>query len=386
MAYLVLNRHVFLFAAEDGYVAYDSSADRLHQFNPLASLIVELCDGSRTSDDIIELVQPFVPTESAPEIAAWIGQAMDAGVLVEAAPGQANEPSVKELTNLAHRMNDTGRHQVAYLAWKRATELSPEDADAWYWLGDTAYWLGRLEEARAAYTKYLTRHPEDAELQQLVIGLGKGAPPSRAPNDCIEQIYRRMSSDYDTLMRERLDYQAPERLRDAIESVTGNRGGMTILDLGCGSGLSGSSLKDKASLLVGIDLSPEMIDLARKRGIYDRLEVAEITDWLARHQARFDLIVICECLVYFGDLRDVVAAAAQRLHPGCVLALTVERGGQYPFSLTHSGRYAHHFDHVREAARAAGLSPAYLEEGFLRKEYGAPVTGLYAVLTKDAVS
>ena len=385
MAYLVLNPDVFLFPAETGYMAYDPVGDRLHQLNPLASLIVELCDGSRTSEDIFELVQTFMPAESGPEIAAWIGQAMEAGLLLQSGSAcvRAGEPSVEDLTNLAHRMNNTGRHQVAYLAWKQVTEVTPEDADAWYWLGDTAYWLGRLDEARAAYSKYLTQHPEDAELQQLVIALGKGAPPARAPNDCIEQIYRRMSPDYDALMRERLDYQAPERLRDAIVSVIGDRGGLAILDLGCGSGLSGACLKDKASLLAGVDLSPEMVELARKREIYDRLDVAEITDWLTRNDACFDLIVICECLVYFGDLREVVAAAARRLGAGGVLALTVERGDRYPFHLTNSGRYAHHIDHVREAAAAAGLIPAYLEEGFLRKEYGVPVTGLYAVLTKN---
>ena len=36
-----------------------------------------------------------------------------------------------------------------------------------------------------------------------------------------------------------------------------------------------------------------------------------------------------------------------------------------------------------EAAAAAGLTVASLEEAFLRMEYGSPVTGLYAVLKKN---
>jgi predicted TPR repeat methyltransferase len=60
----------------------------------------------------------------------------------------------------------------------------------------------------------------------------------------------------------------------------------------------------------------------------------------------------------------------------------MERGERFPFQLTDTGRYAHHPDHVREAAAAAGLTVAYLDEAFLRMEYGVPVTGLFAVLKK----
>ena len=45
-------------------------------------------------------------------------------------------------------------------------------------------------------------------------------------------------------------------------------------------------IKPRAAELVGVDLSPEMIELARARNIYDRLEVAEITAWLDQGDAR----------------------------------------------------------------------------------------------------
>jgi predicted TPR repeat methyltransferase len=125
-----------------------------------------------------------------------------------------------------------------------------------------------------------------------------------------------------------------------------------------------------------------MIELARARGIYDQLEVAEITEWLDRTQAQFDLIAACDCLVYFGDLQAVAAPAARRLNPGGCFAFTTERGERYPFHLSDSGRYTHHPDHVREVAVRSGLIVARLEEGFLRTEAGAEVTGLLALLKK----
>jgi predicted TPR repeat methyltransferase len=59
----------------------------------------------------------------------------------------------------------------------------------------------------------------------------------------------------------------------------------------------------------------------------------------------------------------------------------MERGSRYPFTLTDTGRYQHHPDHVRDAAAEARMTIARLDEAFLRLEYGTPVTAIYAVLT-----
>jgi predicted TPR repeat methyltransferase len=135
--------------------------------------------------------------------------------------------------------------------------------------------------------------------------------------------------------------------------------------------------------MIGIDLSPDMVELAKKRAVYDGLEVAEITEWLNQSKEKFDLISCCDCLIYFGDLAKITRAVAERLKPGGVFALTTEAGPIYPFRITDTGRYEHHPDHIRDVAAAAGLSLAHLQQAFLRFEYGAEVTANYAVLKND---
>jgi predicted TPR repeat methyltransferase len=108
--------------------------------------------------------------------------------------------------------------------------------------------------------------------------------------------------------------------------------------------------------------------------------VAEITAWLESSAQQFDLITSCDCLIYFGSLDRIVAAAARCLKPNGVLAFSLERGNVFPFRLTDTGRYEHHPDHVREVAAAAGLSVAGMSEAFLRYEYTVEVMGLYAAL------
>lgn len=380
----VVNPAAGLTPVEGGYLAYDSATGRLHELNAMGALIAELCDGSRSVKEIRALAGPLLPKGRIAEIDGWIDAGIEAGLLIwgDGATARPRELAVGELIELAQHLRDNGKIECAFLCTKRVTELTPDDPNAWYALGWAAKAIGRREEAGNAYAKYLELGADDAPVRHMLKALRDETPPPRASDECILQLFRDFSSNYDTKMRDNLSYQAPERLQDLIRAEIGDAAGLEILDIGCGTGLAGVALKERAALLAGVDLSPEMIEQARARGIYDRLEVAEITQWLDRTQAQFDLIVACDCLVYFGDLLAVAAPAARRLRHGGWFAFTTERGDRYPFHLTDSGRYAHHPGHVREVAANAGLTVARLEDGFLRTEAGVEVTGLLALLRK----
>jgi predicted TPR repeat methyltransferase len=385
MAKPIVNPAAGLSSVEGGYLAYDAAAGRVHELNAMGALIAELCDGSRSVEEIRALAGPLMPEGRSAEVDDWIGAGIDAGLLVwgDGATVRPHELSAGELTELAKHLRNNGMIESAFLCTKRVTQLTPDDPDAWYALGWAAKATGRRDEAGDAYAKYLDFGVDDAPVRHMLTALKDETPPPRASNDCILQLFREFSSNYDSRMRDNLSYQAPELLQDLIRSEIGDAAGLEILDIGCGTGLAGAALKDRAARLAGVDLSPEMIELARARGIYDRLEVAEITEWLDRTQAQFDLIVACDCLVYFGDLQAVAAPAARRLKHGGWFAFTTERGEMYPFHLTDSGRYAHHPNHIREVAAIAGLTVVRLEDGFLRTEAGVEVTGLLALLRKS---
>src|ERR1700688_207268 len=381
-----LNPAVRLSPVENGYLAYDTAADRLHELNPVAALIVELCDGSRTIEEIRELVKPVLPQGAREEeIDHWINEEMQAGLFTQSNGDSAarQELSSEELTKLAKRLRERGKIQTAYLCQHRETQLIPNDSNSWSELGELAHILGRRDQTRAAYERYLELEPDDAETRLLLVALRDEPPPPRAPDECIQQLYQRFSSFYEFNVCEELSYEGPQRLYELIKAVLGDRQGLVAVDLGCGSGLAGSQMRSLAARMTGVDLSPEMVELARARNIYDQLEVAEITRWLAGNKDHFDLVVACDCLIYFGDLRQVVIPSAKKLERDSVLAFTVERGDQYPFRLTDSGRYTHHAQHIREVAAEAGLHVARLEEAFLRMEYGAEVTGLFVVLKNE---
>ena len=384
MANPTVNPVILLSPVEGGYVAYDPAGDNLHQLNPVAALIAELCDGTKSVEEISALVSPLAPDREPSAIARWIDEGMKAGLLVweGSKPAARRELSAAELSTLTKRLRQAGKVQPAYLCGKRTVELAPEDWNAWYDLGEIAQCVGKRDEARDAYQKYFDAHPEDGEIEHLLTALRDDRPPPRASDRAIQHIYKNFAESYESRMCDDLKYAGPERLQDGIKAVIGDKSGLTMLDLGCGSGLMGVNTKWRAAELTGVDLSPEMIELARARNIYDRLEVAEITGWLDQGNTPFDLIVCSDCLIYFGDLGQIVKSAERRLKPGSVFAFSMECGRQFPFHLTDTGRYSHHPDHVREVAAQAGLEVMQLNEAFLRYEYGEEVMGLYAILRK----
>ena len=377
-----INPSVLLSPVEDGYIAYNPVLDRLHQLNPVAALLLELSDGSRSVDEIRALAGPLVEDGKQSEIDRWVEDGLKVGLLVEEGGEGADvkELTTPELIKLARRMKDYGQVQPAYLCVRKAVQLTPDDVDAWYEMGEIGLCVGKREEARAAYQKYLDACPDDGEIEHLLIALRDEVIPPRASDRAIQHIYKNFAASYESRMREDLKYVGPERMEDGLRAVMGERTGLTVLDLGCGSGLAGVMVKPRAADLTGVDLSPEMIELSRARNIYDRLEVAEITQWLDQGNSLFDLVMSCDCLIYFGDLSVIVAAARRRLKPGGFFAMSMERGDKAPFFLTDTGRYTHHPDHVRDVASRSGLEVAYINESFLRMEYGEDVIGLYAVL------
>jgi predicted TPR repeat methyltransferase len=380
----VINPDVGLSPVESGYLAYDSVRDQLHELNAMGALIAELCDGSRSVEEIRALAGPLMPEGRSAEIDGWIDAGIEAGLLIwgDGATVRPRELNAEELTGLANKLRGNGFTENTFLCLKRVTELTSENSDAWHALGFAAQAVGRRDEARDAFANYLEARPEDASIRHILTALKDEAPPPRASDECILQIFNDFSSHYDTKMRDNLSYQAPERIQELIRAEIGDAGGLEILDIGCGTGLSGVGLKERAASLVGIDLSPEMIEVAREREIYDQLEIAEITEWLDQTEGQFDLIVACDCLVYFGDPQPVAGAVAKRLKLGGYFAFTTERGEKYPFHLADSGRYTHHPEHVREVAAKAGLVVVRLDKGFLRTERGVEVTGLLALLRK----
>ena len=388
MANLTLNPNVLLSPVEGGYIALDVVDEYLHQLNPVAALLIELCDGSRSVKELQSMVQPHVQKEVIDSIPAWLKKAECSKLLVKDSPDanqvRAQDFGDEQLVELADRFRDEGKIQAAFICQDLATQLAPERANYWRHLGELSHIVGRRETARDSYQQYLRLQPDDAEIRHLLVSLTDDPTPARVPDECIKHLYERFSVYYESNMCEELSYQGPQRLMEVIRHQIGDRRELSVLDLGCGTGLAGEVLRPFASRMVGVDLSEEMLSRARKRNIYDELAQGEITAWLNQSDWTFDLIVACDTFIYFGDLQQTIGPSKQRLNPGGSIAFSVEQSSTPPYQLTDSGRYKHHIEHIRETAAKNRMQFACHREAFLRMEYGEEVHAHYVCLAHQS--
>lgn len=156
--------------------------------------------------------------------------------------------------------------------------------------------------------------------------------------------------------------------------------GARVLDLGCGGGLLSEALARAGASVLGIDLSPELIDIARLHLLERRqageslaveYRVADVEALAGAVPGSFDAITCMEMLEHVPDPRRVLAASARLLKPGGRLFLsTLNRtpaafalaivGAEYLAGLLPRGTHDYR-QFIRPAELAAGLREAGLE-------------------------
>jgi predicted TPR repeat methyltransferase len=335
-------------------------------------------------------------------------------------PGHANAYS-----NLGIALRATGHPSESEAAYRAAIRLNPEHIDAYTNLGILLNGLKRTEEAAQCYSKVITLRPTHREARRLLAlahcTLGETAEavkifedwlaeepgdpvarhmlaactgrdvPSRASSHFVERTFDGFAASFESKL-EKLSYRAPALVAAALQhaGLEASKGGLQVLDVGCGTGLGGLLIAPYARRLVGVDLSEPMLARAREKQIYDELIKADLTEYLRETREPFDLIVAVDTLVYFGTLDTVVTAAAGALHPNGLFVFTLERatGGQredLDYHLETHGRYSHAEGYVRRLLDLSGLQPE-ITHADLRMEAGLPVAGLVVAAKKRTIS
>lgn len=225
-------------------------------------------------------------------------------------------------------------------------------------------------------------HQLDDPPAELVVQAQGIKQAQRSDPGYVRHLFDQFSADYDARMITQLSYAGPQVLLDLASMVMPGRDDLSILDLGCGTGLAGAAFRPFAARLDGVDLSPAMIEKARARQIYDHLWVADLETALAQAGESYDLILAADTVVYLGDLRAVFEGVQKRLKPDGYFLFTTEMKVGEGFELGPKRRWRHSDAYLRATADAAGLSVAGLVAAVPRHEANQPVEGFAVALTR----
>jgi magnesium-protoporphyrin O-methyltransferase len=161
-----------------------------------------------------------------------------------------------------------------------------------------------------------------------------GTPTYGATRDRVEEYFDRTA----TKTWERLTSDAPvsgirqtvregrDRMRAIMlsrlpEDLTGRR----VLDAGCGTGAMTEELATRGAEVVAIDISPQLVDIARRRipeALHERINFTA-GDMLSDGLGRFDHVMAMDSMIYYEapDLGRAIAHLADRVSTSIVFTV-----------------------------------------------------------------
>ncbi len=322
--------------------------------------------------------------------AARLALGQPAPALNDARAALAADPANREaMSHEATALAELGHVAEALPAFRRLASLEPEHPGVWMAIGNLLMEQKNTAAAAQAFQTALDigADPDLASFHLAAVRQAADAPPA-PPRAYVESLFDRYAADFDEHLGQ-LGYDAPGRLVDGLPS---NHDGQPrrfgrALDLGCGTGLCAPLLRRRVDRLVGVDLSAQMLDRARGLGLYDRLDQADIAEWLAGCDERFDLVVAADVFIYVGALDAVFAGVARVLDAGCVFAFSIESPhadlhAAAGYVLRPSKRYAHTLAYVRALSQHHDMRVTASHAGTLRREHEGVIEGAYVFVTR----
>ena len=185
------------------------------------------------------------------------------------------------------------------------------------------------------------------------------------------ELYRDWATTYDIHLQSGLHYRAPQRIAEILAEVLEDRSCL-ILDVGCGTGLVAEYLAQHGfNACDGLDFSPEMLEVAEQKRIYQSLIEADLEKPLKIAEASYDAAICCGTFTHGHVGPQALTEICRLLKPGTPLACTIhnhlwEEAG---FSLEIEGL---------EGCGIATLESVTEEPYF----DGAPADGKYCVLRR----
>lgn len=161
------------------------------------------------------------------------------------------------------------------------------------------------------------------------------------------------------------------------------------IDVGCGGGLLSEAMAQAGARVVGVDLSPELLEVAKLHalgaeltGVEYQLQSAE--EMAKTHAEQFDLVTCMEMLEHVPDPESVLDACVKLLKPGGLLVLsTLNRtpkafalgivAAEYVFNLVPKGTHSYQ-KFLKPAEIARVLRARGMEITALKGMQYAPLT------------
>lgn len=144
----------------------------------------------------------------------------------------------------------------------------------------------------------------------------------RSPAEAAE-LYRSWAQDYDADVFATLGFTGTDRIADLLAAHLDDRTA-PVVDLGCGTGAAGARLREHGFVAVdGIDISPEMLAVAERKGAYRRLIAADLLESLPLADSTYAATVSAGTFTTGHVGVDALPGLLRLLQPGATIAWVI---------------------------------------------------------------
>jgi predicted TPR repeat methyltransferase len=234
--------------------------------------------------------------------------------------------------------------------------------------------------ARDCLERVVREQPAEVMARHLLSALS-GANPDHPVDGYVRRLFDASAATFDRELVAKLRYAIPGEMVTALRGVArAPDPPWNVLDLGCGTGLVGVEIAPYSGRLTGVDLAPNMVELARTRNLYTELQCADLMAALSQAPASdYDVVTAADVFIYVGKLDAVIPAIRRVLPPGGLFACSVEATDTMGFQLGVMGRYAHSAGYLRQLAAEHRFEIERLVRTCIRSEHRRPVDGWLTV-------
>jgi predicted TPR repeat methyltransferase len=263
-------------------------------------------------------------------------------------------PSLLILGGIFMECGDIAAAEKAFI---HALSLAPEHLLVWYSMLELLHECDRGREGLARLSDAIASRTDISVLKHLR-ALFSGDVPPMAPRDFIAAFYDAFIDIFEPWVIAGSDAPHVAQLVKELRKLPQLEGKkhVSLLDLGCGTGIFARKFSDVAAICVGVDISPGMVKIARRSKYYDVLYDLDITDYVLGSETVFDVVVCVGALRWMGNLQPFFHAVRGVMHKETVLAFMLDKEhSTLAYSVANHGRYTHHQSYVFDVAAAEGL-------------------------------
>lgn len=266
---------------------------------------------------------------------------------------------------------EEAKYRFKFTLWKQ-----PHRASAWYNLACCHLALGEDGEGIAALKKSLSFNPKDESALFMLATMGGGQAgnfePHTTPPELVRSEFTMRAATYDEEELGERGYRGHQHIYETFLELLGDNPRLSaILDGGCGTGLCAPLLRSHCKTLIGLDVTPAMMNQALNRldsggaPYYDMHLEEDLRTYLLHQEIPlYDAIILANVCNVIGGLAPVLDGAKKALKPGGWIIFSTDKlTGLDGYRLDLAKRrFAHSAEYLKAQTERSGLQPRLLKE------------------------